>query len=279
MRRIRAKIACEESLSDLKCKGTGACALSSMLMTLVTRWIHSIECFERGALTGATIMVNMPAAAQAITYAKEHPELSFGVHLVYLTDDLERPVASPDQIPSLVTEEATFHASNTVRKMALMRRFSVEHIAAETEAQIAVLHDSGVPVSHVDSHGHIHKFPVFQEALEQVLPKFGITRMRSVENVFFRTPYRKPLYWLGKLWRRRLIKRFTTTPYFYMGASSFDRDWAEPLLGRLPLDETLEVGVHPGYELEWRDQERRDVQAFAPRAAENGHQLIGWAEL
>ena len=51
----------------------------------------TIECFEAGALTSATIMPGMPATDEALAYARSRPDLSFGVHLTLTGDGEERP--------------------------------------------------------------------------------------------------------------------------------------------------------------------------------------------
>ena len=74
----------------------------------------TIDCFDKGALTSCTIMVNCEASEEALEYARQHPEFSFGVHLTYV-DEL-KPVASIKDIPSLVGAEGKFLPSNQVRK-------------------------------------------------------------------------------------------------------------------------------------------------------------------
>ena len=69
----------------------------------------TIECFERGALTSATIMANMPATQEAVRYAAAHPELSFGAHLTFVGGDGgERPLLEAGQIPHLVDAQGGF---------------------------------------------------------------------------------------------------------------------------------------------------------------------------
>jgi len=241
----------------------------------------TIGCFERGALTSATIMPKMAATARAIAYARSHPELSFGVHLTYAGDGIEEPVLRPSMVPSLVGDDGRFLPSNKTRVLALMNRLSVAEIERETAAQIEVLVDHGVRLSHVDSHGHLHKFGPFRTALERVLPKFGIRRVRNVQDVFVGRPLKSFTYWFGPLWRRRLTSRFATTSHFFMPLGTPRERWTEPVLARLPRSpkETLEIGVHPGGAETWRDEQRESIETFATEARQRGHQLIGWSEL
>jgi chitin disaccharide deacetylase len=241
----------------------------------------TIECFESGWLTSASLMPGMPATAEALVFASAHPEFSFGVHLTFVGDGAERSTAPPDEVPALVDSDGRFPPTNTVRLRALARRLPEDQIQREVEAQVRAITDLGVTVSHVDSHRHLHKYGPFRVALARVLPKLGVERVRNVQDVYIRRPLRSPTFWLGARWRRRLMAQFTTTTHFYMATSARDGDWT-PLLEQLrtvPPDATLEVGAHPGYEEAWRSSERVALSTFAAAAAEAGHALVPWTEI
>jgi predicted glycoside hydrolase/deacetylase ChbG (UPF0249 family) len=237
----------------------------------------TIDCFARGLLTSATIMPNMPATSRAIAYARAHPEHSFGVHLTYGGDGIEAPVLPPERVPSLVEPSGKLLQSNRTRMLAVLRRIPEDEIERETEAQLQVLLDGGVPLSHVDSHGHIHKFRPFRAALARVLPRFGIRKVRSAQDVFLHRPLKSFAYWLGPHWRRSLQRRFQTTTHFFMPRGSPGETWAAALCARLP-EASLEVGVHPGPR-GWQRDQLREVEIFTPTARRLGATLIGWREL
>jgi predicted glycoside hydrolase/deacetylase ChbG (UPF0249 family) len=239
----------------------------------------TIECFERGALTSATIMPKMPATPQAVDFARKNPRFSFGVHLTYVTDTVEAPVCDPAEIRALLREDGLFLASNQTRIRALLGRLPVAQIMRETRAQIRHLLDCGIRVSHVDSHGHLHKFRPFRRALEGVLKEFGIVKVRGVQDIYLKKPLLSPTYWFGGPWRKKIARAFKTTDHFYMCTSANDSSWPVMLLERLPEAGTLELGVHPGYREQWRRQESEALQDFARRAVAKGHALINWAEL
>lgn len=238
----------------------------------------TIECFNSGALTSASIMPKMPATDQAIEFALSNPQHSFGVHLTFVCDTVEAPISPPEHVRGLVRDDGRFLPSQTVRKMALLGKISVDQIAIEAAAQIDFLISRGVKISHVDSHGHLHKFAPFRRALARILPPRSITRVRNIQDIYFRRPLMSPTYWLGSWWRRRLMRSFKTTEHFYMCASAWDEDWPSTLLAKLS-DGTLEVGVHPGKAESWRLDEYRATQEFAKLARERGHELVGWASI
>ncbi|MBL8989981.1 MAG: ChbG/HpnK family deacetylase, partial [Phycisphaerae bacterium] len=238
----------------------------------------------QGGLTSATIMPRMPCTARAVEFARSNPRFGFGVHLTYVCEGdatPERPVLAPDQVRSLVRSDGRFLPSNETRKLALRGRLDVDQIASETEAQIRLLLDAGVAVTHVDSHGHLHKFGPFREALRRVLPRFGITRVRGVQDVYLRRPLKSFTYWFGPVWRRRIRAAFSTADAFYMPSSAGDMDWPGPLLKRLEAlgVNTVEVGVHPGAAETWRQREFEGAVSLGELARRAGHELVTYRDV
>jgi predicted glycoside hydrolase/deacetylase ChbG (UPF0249 family) len=224
-------------------------------------------------------MVTMASAPEAFAFARSHPEYSFGVHLTFAGDGVERPAADPELIPDLVDERGFLRSTRSARLRGLVGALSVAQIEREVEAQLDVARQHGVPISHVDSHRHLHKLAPFREALKRVLPTFGVTRVRNVQDVFLRRPRRGATYWVGPLWRRSLMSAFATTEHFYMPTGAGDVTWARELLDRLDrLEGCLEVGVHPGLDEDWRG-EAASAMTFATGARERGHALIPWSEV
>src|SRR5256885_16611566 len=111
----------------------------------------TIECFEAGALTSATVMPKMPATARAVAYAKANPRFSFGAHLTFVADTVEAPFSNPADIPALVRPDGRFRESQELRLMALPGKVPVEQIEREMDLQFSFVRDTGVPISHVHS--------------------------------------------------------------------------------------------------------------------------------
>ena len=241
----------------------------------------TIECFRAGALTSATIMPKMPATDKALDFARANPRHAYGVHLTFVRDTLECPVADPSLIPALVDANGAFFPSHQLRLMALSGMLPVEQLCIEIAAQIERVRDSGIAISHVDSHGHLHKFKPFVQALAATLPKYGLSRVRNVQNQYTVIPLTSPTYWMGPYWRRRIMKQFATTPHFFMGTNANDPQWIQKILARR-LNGILEVGFHPGSSLHlqaWRNDERLACLDFAAKAREQRVALISWNEL
>lgn len=238
----------------------------------------TIECFEKGALSSCSVMVNCKASERAFEYARKHPEFSYGVHLTYV-DEL-KPVSDPSSIPSLVDEHGLFLSSNDARKKALSWRLNQNEIISESQAQIDKMEKAGVAVSHLDSHGHLHKFPAFMYALRHLrIGGKSVEKIRSVQNVFIDNPSKKsPVYWLNKYFRWYLGRNFRNPDYFYMSANNMDTGWSDYILREmefLPADATIEIGVHPGYNENWRLREFEDIMDFAKKVR-NKHNIVTW---
>jgi chitin disaccharide deacetylase len=82
-----------------------------------------VEAHERGIVTSTSLMVDAPAAADAVTAAREHPRLSVGLHFVDDTPAIEDPA----------------------------------HLAREFACQLARFRElMARDPTHVDSHHHVH---------------------------------------------------------------------------------------------------------------------------
>jgi predicted glycoside hydrolase/deacetylase ChbG (UPF0249 family) len=241
----------------------------------------SIDLFDKGILKSASIMVNMPASQIAIEYARQHPEFSFGVHLTYV--DGLHPVSRPEDIPSLTDRNRLFFDSNIVRKKALTGKIRKNDIITESIHQINILKSSGVPVSHLDSHGHLHKFPAFLFALNEICRQSEIYKVRRVQNVYIQKPSYGLTSGLNILFDKYISRHFKTTDKFYMPANSSDVHWSDSLLkiiSCLPPQTILELGVHPGNNEDWRKDEYRDICDFADKIRkQTNYELINWHEI
>ncbi len=241
----------------------------------------TIDCFEKYALSSASIMAKMPATKYAIDFAKANKEHSFGIHLTYV--DGLAPMAEIEKISSLLSSDQVFKPSNHIRINSLIGLISKKQIQEETKCQIGFLLDSGINISHIDSHGHIHKFPVFQRAIKEVINSFGLYKARKVQDIYLQKETSKPHNILNRLFDIRIKGHFKTTDHFYMPATRMDQNWQEPILEKIQdLDDhkILEIGVHPGENEFWRKNEYHDILSFSRTIRQSAkHKIINWHNL
>ncbi len=238
----------------------------------------TIECFQKGVLSSATMMPNMPAFERAAAFAREHPEFSYGLHLC-LTD--ERPVSDSAGIPTLVTPDGCFWRTAEFFKRAFTGRIAGADIRRETLAQLTRMQGQGITVRHLDAHGHIHKAAIVPYALRRVLGECGIATVRRTQNLFYRRPrFSRRCFNLLTNTFIRLLGR--TTDYFLMVAGTLGNDdmcWWECCVERLPEGVT-EIGIHPGWDEPWRRLDTEPLMERGRRYLEDsGVQLISFDEL
>jgi hypothetical protein len=128
---------------------------------------------EAGVVTSTSVMVNMPGTAEALRRAPQLArQASFGIHLNLCEGS---PLTNG---ASLMDENGRLLRKRALAARALTGRLCLAELEAEVAAQIGVLRDAGVRVSHLDGHKHLHQLPIVCAAVANVLPKFGIERVR-----------------------------------------------------------------------------------------------------
>jgi len=137
-----------------------------------------VACFDRGLISSATIMANMPGFDEACGMAISSQLTDrIGVHL-NLTDGL--PL-----LPELRGNPALCDASGRFRRFRsrLLSKSDRDMIAAEVGAQIQRCRDAGLPLTHADSHQHVHNEPMVFLAIQPVLKQLGIQHLRISRNM------------------------------------------------------------------------------------------------
>lgn len=126
-----------------------------------------------GVVTSTSVMVNMPGSVEALRRAPRlTQQASFGIHLNLCEG---RPLTRG---VSLVDANGEFLPKRTLAARALTGGLSLPELEAEVAAQLEMLSDCGVRVSHLDGHKHLHQLPIVCQAVANVLPRFGIERVR-----------------------------------------------------------------------------------------------------
>jgi hopanoid biosynthesis associated protein HpnK len=139
-----------------------------------------IRAYKEGVLTSASLMVTGDAFEQAVRLAKENPGLAVGIHLVTVVGRSELPQSA---IPSLVDEDKNF--SNDPTAAGLKYFFSIRarrELRKELAAQFEKFHSTGLPLSHIDGHLHLHVHPIIFNTALELGAKYGARRMRVPEE-------------------------------------------------------------------------------------------------
>src|SRR5229473_2278277 len=152
-----------------------------------------------GILSGASLMIAAPEAADAVARAHRLPGLRVGLHLV-LTDG--SPVLPPDEIRGLVGADGRFD-DNQIR--AGLRYFLVPGVrpglAAEIRAQFEAFRATGLELDHVNAHQHMHLHPTVARLIVEIGRSYGMRAVRlpaepaaALRRAFPGEPHRVPVY-------------------------------------------------------------------------------------
>lgn len=258
-----------------------------------------VELHQAGVLTSTTLMAKAGATPEAIRMALATPALGVGVHVVLVDGE---PVLPAREIPSLVDIKTGCFPANLTNFLGRLftGRIRAAEIEAEAAAQIALLQNSGLRLTHIDTHKHTHMFPPVLKPLLRAARRAGI---RAVRNPFepewavratpraslTRTAEVIALRRLGPFFRRLIARENMATTdgtIAVAGTGTFNADTVRALLGELP-EGTWELVTHPGYndtdldKIRTRLRASRDTerQALATVREFPSIDLISFAEL
>jgi chitin disaccharide deacetylase len=134
------------------------------------------QAHTNGVLTSATIMANMPAADAAVKLAKQMPGLGVGVHLNLFKG---QPLSKDGVVNCLLNADGNFaYSPAKLSLLSVCRRKIRNAIRTELAAQIQWVIDNGLKPTHLDSHKHIHSFPVIFPIVCGLARQFEIAAIR-----------------------------------------------------------------------------------------------------
>jgi len=219
-----------------------------------------IEGHARGVITSSTVMANMPAFADAVRLARDHPSLGVGLHF-NITQG--RPVAEASRVSSLIDDDGEFWGTSAaLLRRALAGRLRTEEVVVELRAQIEKALNAGLRLTHVDSHKHSHALPRICEAIIATIKDYGINAVRlpREEWRFDRNAKSFELIaqsvgalgisQLCRISGAKLKKSDVKTPDFFFGIARtgfWTKIWLIELIERLPAGAS-ELMCHPGYD-------------------------------
>ena len=139
-----------------------------------------IRAHREGVLHSASLMVGGSAAENAVRLAKENPTLAVGLHLVAVDGPGVLPLK---RIPHLLDGQGRF--PNQPVRLGLryaLSKTARRELRAEIAAQFERFAATGLPLSHVDGHQHMHMHPVVFGLMLPLAERFGARRIRIVRD-------------------------------------------------------------------------------------------------
>jgi len=139
-----------------------------------------IEAADNGIVTSATLLANMPASEHAVRLARQRPHLGVGVHLNYHLGPPVRPHCRLD----LLFDGQGRRKLGTLRLLAevTLRPRAYRQLYRHFHWQIAWVRDHGLPITHLDTHKHLHAWPVIARMVADLAGEFGIRCIRVIRE-------------------------------------------------------------------------------------------------
>jgi predicted glycoside hydrolase/deacetylase ChbG (UPF0249 family) len=162
-----------------------------------------IEALQRGLVTHASVMANMPAFDRACALARERAVVDrLGVHLV-LTEGppLTEAIRACERFCDPRGRFRYWRASDRAFHLSRVERHAV---AVELREQVMRCRQRGLPITHLDSHHHVHTKRAIGQIVTALARAEGVPRVRLAHNCGTRIHFANRLY---KAWYNKRLKR------------------------------------------------------------------------
>ena len=212
------------------------------------------HCIDEGLITSTTVMANMDDFEGALDlYKKYSGKISFGLHLTF---DEGEPIIKSD-----ILEERGFYRKVENRllmavpnlKKPISRELSIA-LYEEIEAQLQKILNSGMIITHFDSHHHIHTSPFVLPIVMKLAKKYNIRNIRGIRN-YYPFSLNKCMRDGWKLYAKILNKNCRMTDYF-CSVSEFVKSDLEV------KDSIIELMCHPGHPKDIFAEEIKMLKSF-----------------
>jgi predicted glycoside hydrolase/deacetylase ChbG (UPF0249 family) len=207
----------------------------------ISREVNEVtfDLIAKGRVSSATIMANAAATREAARRVAAFPSCSFGVHLNLTQFE---PLTAGPGARLLIDERGHLSRANERARPGLARLRAVYH---ELCAQIERVASLGVPITHLDSHHHVHtRSPLVFLALKAIQRRYRIRRIRLSKN--FYVPDRPCA--AGLLWQKRAYNWALRSIYPTQTTDAFTEllTYFRAVRARQRSIGRIELMVHPG---------------------------------
>ena len=216
------------------------------LTPLISKGI--VNAYKEGILTSTSLLATEDGFENAVELSKENPHLGIGIHLVLIEG---RPVCHPKLISHLVDENGMFRTNALTYALKVFSHLvPVNEVESEWRAQIEKILNTGIKVTHMDSHKHLHVLPPLWEITAKLCEEYRIPAVRIPfqKNGKLSLQYRI----ISSLASQSLMnarKRGIKSPDSFYGmdvSGTLDEDSIIKAIRSLP-DGISELMAHPGY--------------------------------
>jgi predicted glycoside hydrolase/deacetylase ChbG (UPF0249 family) len=198
-----------------------------------------VDLFDAGILNSATLMANMPGFDEAVELAHKHKITNkIGAHLVLTEGDPLTPEIK--SIPCLFDMKQP--RGLLIKKLFILNKNQQKMIFNEYSAQIEKIKKSGIPISHFDTHEHMHEMWGVMQVIIELRKIYQIPSIRILNNLNVTQSY-KYFYRRGVNSYLK-VRKINFSDYF---GSQEDFVAALENTPAFINNKTMEVMVHPNY--------------------------------
>lgn len=219
----------------------------------VNRGIY--RAFTDGILTSTSLMAGGQRFNEAVAIARDMNGIGIGIHLT-LVGGLP-PVLPPEEVPTLTWDNGVLcHDYMELIKRDLQHKISIDEVYREWNAQICKVMETGLPVTHIDGHQHLHMWNRFFPVALSLAKRYGIRCMRVPDEKLFygmhlqnaaRAFSRDGLSLMARSHRKTLSRMGIHTNYHFWGmlyGGNFNESRMMEIIGHLQEGVT-EFMCHP----------------------------------
>ena len=136
-----------------------------------------LRAHREGVVTSTSVLAVAPGFAASAAWLAGEPGLGVGVHLAAVGED--PPLLSAAEIPTLVDKRGRFPSSwRRFLPSAAAGRVDPGDLAREFAAQYAAVSAAGVTITHLDTHQHLHLWPLVRGVVLDLARDRGVAGIR-----------------------------------------------------------------------------------------------------
>lgn len=204
---------------------------------IVTRETEKL--IEEKKISSATIMANGDCLEEVKRFASIHPEVSFGVHVCL--SEFSSITKSTILLKYGIIDNKGFFLRHAVLKLKKINKELSDALYNEISAQLKIVKGLDIPLSHCDSHHHVHTVPILREIFAKVLKDNGFKKVRIPTR--FKS-VRERLH-LMQFFNRSKTINFYKNNFTTVGEFSSYSNFLE--YANNSHYEVIELMVHPGH--------------------------------
>ena len=200
------------------------------------------QAISQNKITSTTIMAIGDAFDQATQQIPNYQHnCSFGIHL---TATEFQPLTNSQLYHDLNLLNPQGHFNTNLRSCPKNARKSLSiQLEKEFSQQVIKCLDHKIPLSHIDSHHHIHTIPWLYPTIKSLQKKFSISKIRNTKNLYLPQEQASfKLLLLKKAWSINLKLCRTQTTHYFTDVTTF----LNLNNSNINSNHTIELMCHPG---------------------------------